>query len=54
MNFNDGEGFKGNGIKIGILEAEGVIDSASPHFDASRMKIVPNGNVSLTTDTLHR
>lgn len=51
MNFNDGEGFKGNGIKIGILEAEGVIDSASPHFDASRMKIVPNGNVSLTTDT---
>ena len=50
-NFNNGEGFQGNGIRIGILEAKGVIDTASPHFDASRMSIVSNGNERLVADT---
>ena len=51
INFNNGEGFQGNGIRIGILEAEGVIDITSPHFDANRITVVRNGNVSLKTDT---
>ncbi|HAX31211.1 MAG TPA: hypothetical protein DCX96_08045 [Oscillibacter sp.] len=51
VNFNDGNGFLGHGISIGILEAGGVIDIASPHFDEDRMIIVPNGNEKLVADT---
>lgn len=51
INFNDGKGFKGEGISIGILEAGGVIDTSSPHYDQSRMTSVPNGSEQLVVST---
>lgn len=49
--FNHGSGFQGTGITIGIIEAEGVIDASSPHFDASRMQIVSDIVGPLKPDT---
>lgn len=49
-NFNNGAGFKGTGIKIGILEAEGAIDTSSPHYNSKRMHIISNGNIYPTAD----
>lgn len=50
-DFNNGSGFKGTGISIGIIEAGGVCDTTSPHFDSSRMHIVSNGSVALPIST---
>ena len=48
--FNNGAGFKGTGIKIGILEANGVMETSSPHYSSSRMHIVKNRSETLSAD----
>ncbi len=46
-NFNNGLGFWGTGIRIGVIEASGVISTSSPHYSSSRMTEVSNGSVLL-------
>jgi len=46
-NYNNGAGFQGAGIKIGILEAKGVMDASSPHYNSSKMHTITNGSDSL-------
>ena len=50
-NFNNGYGFWGTGINVGILEAGGVINTTSPHYSSTRMTQVANGTISMPADT---
>lgn len=48
-NYNNGQGYKGTGINIGIIESSGVCDTTSPHYSAMRTHIIENGTAPLGT-----